>query len=471
MKVVPVILAGGVGSRLWPQSTKEYPKQFLNFFSENSLLELTLSRLSGQNYESPVIICNAENRFIVADQCNKAGFPNSTIITEPLGCNTTLAIASVACYLRAQYDDCTMLILPSDHLIKDISAFRLNIEQAILESSKDKLITFSILPKSPHTGYGYIKLDKQNDSCIKVVAFHEKPSLENAKKYISSKKYFWNSGMFVFRLSTLVKEFIEYSKDLLLLAEFAYDNSIRDYDFIRLEKYKLKTDIDNSNLSIDKVLLEKSQKIFSIVLSSDWTDLGSWKAIYDAFHKDKNQNLISGNVYLNSTTNSYISSNGRIICTFGIDNLYVIDNPNITLISTKDRVSDLANLSKLLPKSILDSNQKGIEIYRPWGYYLIIEQGEKFQVKKLVVKPGAKLSLQSHQYRSEHWVVIKGVSIVHKDGEIYELNEGDSIFIDKNVKHSLENNSNETTEIIEVQSGTYLGEDDIIRYKDIYGRN
>jgi len=174
---------------------------------------------------------------------------------------------------------------------------------------------------------------------------------------------------------------------------------------------------------------------------------------------------------LNSTTNSYISSNGRIICTFGIDNLYVIDNPNITLISSKDRVSDLANLSKLLPKSILDSNQKGIEIYRPWGYYLIIEQGEKFQVKKLVVKPGAKLSLQSHQYRSEHWVVIKGVSIVHKDGEIYELNEGDSIFIDKNVKHSLENNSNETTEIIEVQSGTYLGEDDIIRYKDIYGRN
>jgi len=471
MKIVPVILAGGIGSRLWPQSTKEYPKQFLNFFSTQSLLELTLSRLSDQNYESPVIICNAQNRFIVAEKCHKAGFPNSTIITEPLGGNTSLAIASVACFLKTQYDDCIMLILPSDHLIKDIGAFRLNIEQAFLESCKDKLITFSVFPNSPHTGYGYIKLDKQNDSCMKVVAFHEKPSQETAKEYISSKKYFWNSGMFVFRLSTFVKEFMEYSKDLFQLAEFAYTNSKRDYDFIRLEKYQLHSSIVISNLSIDKVLLEKSQKIFSIVLSSDWTDLGSWEAIYEAFSKDKDQNLTSGNVYLNSTTNSFVSSNGRTICTFGIDNMYVIDNPNITLISTKDRISDLANLNELLPKNILNSNQKGIKIYRPWGHYLIIEQGEKFQVKKLVVKSYAKLSLQSHQFRSEHWVIIKGVATVHKAGEIYELNEGDSIFIDKSIKHSLENNTNESIEIIEVQSGVYLGEDDIIRYEDIYGRD
>jgi mannose-1-phosphate guanylyltransferase/mannose-6-phosphate isomerase len=469
--IIPVILSGGSGTRLWPLSRTQYPKQYLTLAGDKTMLQETILRLNGlYNLADPIIICNADHRFLVAEQCQQIDIANPTILLEPIGRNTAPAIAAVALQSIKDTNDANaiLLVLSADHVIQDIEKFHQAIYIASKHAQEGKLTTFGIVPTDANTGYGYIKTSEDNnDGAYKVEKFIEKPDLKTAESYFEQGNHLWNSGMFMFQANTLINELTIHSPDIVVSVKDAVNNAVKDLDFIRLDKQAFESSPDDS---IDYALMEKSNNVVVVPLESQWNDIGTWSALYDISTKDNNGNVITGDVFVEDTTNTYINANHHMVATLGVHDLIVVDTPNATLISTKDKVHEVKKIVERLRKSDRDEQFCHRKVYRPWGWYDIIAIGRCFQVKTLYIKPGAKISTQLHYKRSEHWIVVNGIATAVNAENTLTLSEGDSIFIPIGVIHSLENKTSDPLKIIEIQSGSYLGEDDIIRFDDIYGR-
>jgi len=469
MKIVPVILSGGSGTRLWPLSRKEYPKQYLPLAGDNTMLQETILRLSGlDNLADPIIICNADHRFLVAEQCQQIDIKNPVILLEPVGRNTAPAIAAAALQSINSLDDAVLLVLSADHVIQDVDAFHQAINIANQQAQEGKLATFGIVPTDANTGYGYIRASKDDsDDAHKVEEFVEKPDLQTAQAYLEQGNYLWNSGMFMFKAATLIDELTVHSLDIVNSVNDAVNNAAQDLDFIRLDKQAFESSPSDS---IDYALMEKSDNVVVVPLDAQWNDIGAWSALHEIGIKDTNGNVIKGDVITQDTTNTYINANHHIVATIGVDNLIVVDTSDATFIATQDKAQEVKSLVESLQSDGRDEGVMHRKVYRPWGWYDSIESGKHFQVKRLHVNPGAELSLQMHHKRAEHWVVVSGTATVVNGEDTSTLKEGESTYIPIGTTHSLENQTNKPLEVIEVQSGVYLGEDDIVRFKDIYGR-
>jgi mannose-1-phosphate guanylyltransferase/mannose-6-phosphate isomerase len=433
------------------------------------MFQETILRLEGlDNLADPIIICNADHRFLVAEQCQQANIKNPTILFEPVGRNTAPAIAAAALQSLKQTDDAVLLVLSADHVIQDIEAFHQTINIASAQAQLGKLVTLGIVPTDANTGYGYIKSSKDNiDGAHKVEEFVEKPNLATAQSYLEQGNFLWNSGMFMFKADTLINELTTHSPSIVTSVSDAANNAIQDLDFIRLDKQAFESSPSDS---IDYALMEKSNNIVVVPLDAQWNDIGTWSALYEIGAKDNNGNAIKGNVIAQDTTNTYINANHHMVATIGVDNLIIVDTPDATFIATQDKAQEVKNIVEALQVSGRCESSVHRKVYRPWGWYDSIESGGHFQVKRLHVKSNAKLSLQMHHKRAEHWVITQGLATVVNGDEKLTLSQGQSTYIPMNTKHSLENLQKEPLELIEVQSGTYLGEDDIIRFEDIYGR-
>lgn len=470
MKIVPVILSGGSGTRLWPLSRQQHPKQYLPLVSDNTMLQETILRLKGlDNLADPIIVCNVDHRFLVAEQCQEIDIVNPTILLEPIGRNTAPAIAAAAVHSLKDFNDAVLLVLSADHVIQNIDAFHEAISAASRQAQGDKLVTFGIVPTDANTGYGYIKASENSaDGAYKVEKFVEKPDLQTAQSYLEQGNYLWNSGMFMFKADVLINELTTHSPNIVTSVNNAVNDAVQDLDFIRLDKQAFESSPSDS---IDCALMEKSSNVVVVSLDAQWNDIGTWSALHDIGEKDSNGNVIRGDVIAQDTTNTYINADHHMAVTIGVDNLIVVDTPDATFIATKDKAQEVKSIVESLRASGRDESGMHRKVYRPWGWYDSIEADEHFQVKRLHVKPGAKLSLQMHHKRAEHWVVVNGTATAINGKEVLTLTEGESTYIPIGTTHALENHTNEILEIIEVQSGVYLGEDDIVRFEDIYGRS
>ena len=466
--IIPIILSGGSGTRLWPLSRKQYPKQYLPLVGDNTMLQETILRLNGlDNLADPIIICNADHRFLVAEQCQQINIKNPTILLEPVGRNTAPAIAAAALQSLKQTDDAVLLVLSADHVIQDIDAFHQAVNIASQQAQEDKLVTFGIVPTDANTGYGYIHKGEVIDDVFKVEEFTEKPNQQTADLFLKTNDYLWNSGMFMFKATTLVDELTTHSPDIVKSVSNAVNNATQDLDFIRLNKQAFESSPSDS---IDYALMEKSDNVVVVPLDAQWNDIGAWSALYDIDTKDSQDNVIKGDVIAQGTTNTYINADHHMVVAIGVDNLIIIDTPDATFIATQDKAQEVKSIVESLQNSGRNEGSSHRKVHRPWGWYDSIESGKYFQVKRLYVKPHAKLSLQMHHKRAEHWVVVSGTATVTHGEKISTLNKGESTYIPLGTIHALENQTNGPLEIIEVQSGSYLGEDDIVRFEDIYGR-
>jgi len=468
--IIPVILSGGSGTRLWPLSRKQFPKQYIPLDGQKTMLQETVLRLKGiKNLIDPIIICGKDHRFLVAEQLKEIEIVDSKIILEPIGKNTAPAVAVAAIYAKKYIDkNSTLLVLPADHLIRDINAFHNAIEIGIEQAESGKLVTFGILPTEPNINYGYIKASRDQSKFKSVLEFKEKPNLKTAQSYFDDGGYFWNSGIFLFKTNSILKELARYADDTLKIVVDSVNAASIDLDFLRLEEISFNSIVATS---IDYAVMEKSNNVIVIPLDAKWNDLGSWRALYNEGHKDINGNVIVGDVVADDTKNCYIHAKNHMVATIGLKDIIIVDTPNATLIADNNKLSDLSRLIEYLDNNERNEQNFHRKVYRPWGWFDSIESGANFQVKRLLVLPGAKLSLQLHHQRDEHWVVVKGTATVVNGEQVFNLSEGESTYIPKNVQHSLENLQKENLEIIEVQSGSYLGEDDIVRLEDIYGRS
>ena len=471
MKIVPVILSGGSGTRLWPLSRQQYPKQFLTLLGNKSMFQETLLRLKGvSNLANPVIVCNENHRFLVAEQLNQIGINNAAIILEPIGRNTAPAITAAAMQIINNIDkkNSVMLVLSADHQINDTDKFQKKINIAKTYAQKGRLVTFGIVPNSPNTGFGYINyIEKLSSEVYEVKKFVEKPDQKTAESYLKDGCYLWNSGMFMFDPNQLLSELSIHCDEIVKTVKKSFDNATQDLDFIRLESQFFESSPSDS---IDYALMEKSNNVVVIKLDAGWSDVGSWSSLYEISEKDKNGNVFKGDIFAEETYNSYIDSGSHIIATIGVSDLVIVDTPDATLIASKEQSHKVQKIVKSLQSFDRDEHINNRKVFRPWGWYDSIESGVNFQVKRLHVNPGAKLSLQMHNKRAEHWVVVDGVANVTNGDKTFELIKGESTHIPIGVTHSLENQTSKILEIIEVQSGIYLGEDDIVRFEDIYGR-
>ena len=465
--MIPVILSGGSGTRLWPLSRRHYPKQFLPLVSNNTMIQETLLRLTGiSGLKAPIAVCNEDHRFMMAEQLREIDVTPAAIILEPLGRNTAPAVALAA--LTATSEDDVLLILPADHVIENVQAFQHAVSQAKLLAEQGYLVTFGIVPTEPETGYGYIKRSTEAvDEAYKVASFVEKPNLETAKTYLESGDYYWNSGMFAFKASSFLSELEKYNPDMLEKCQQALKAAKVDMDFVRLDKEIFATCPSDS---IDYAVMEKTAKAVVIPMDAAWNDVGSWSALWDVTDKDALGNAIMGDVLTVDTSNSFIHAHSKLVSVVGLDNVIVVETADAVMIAAKDRVQDVKEIVDQLKaknRSEADIHRKA---YRPWGNYDLVDIGERHQTKRIIVKPGAKLSLQKHHHRAEHWIVVKGTALVTKGDEQILLSENESTYIPLGIVHCLENLGVIPLEIVEVQSGSYLGEDDIVRLNDQYGR-
>ncbi len=466
--MIPVIMSGGSGTRLWPLSRKNKPKQFLNLFGTSSLFQNTLNRLEGiDDLAEPIIVCNNDHRFMVAEQLHEIDSKNATIILEPCARNTAPAIVVAALQAQSQGHDPLLLVLAADHVIHDQQAFHTAISKAKIAAEQGALVTFGIIPTSAHTGFGYI--EAQEKSVVsQVLAFVEKPDADTAQRYLDSGNYYWNSGMFLFKASTIINEMERFAPDMLKSCQQALTESTTDLDFIRLDKEQFESCPSDS---LDYAVMEKTDKAVVIPLDAGWSDVGSWPSLWENQDKDQQNNVLIGDTVIENVSNSYIHSEQRLVSVLGVDNLIVVDTPDAVMIASKDQAENIKSIVASLSKQNRDEATMHRKGYRPWGYYDSIDSGERFQVKRLSVNPGASLSLQLHHHRAEHWVVVKGVAEVTCGEEVKLLSENESTYIPVGVKHRLHNPGRVPLEIIEVQSGSYLGEDDIVRFDDIYNRS
>ena len=467
----PVVLAGGSGSRLWPKSRAALPKQFLRLTSNLTMLQDTVARLDGTKSEKPIVICNDSHRFLVAEQLRQQNVQHGGILLEPMGRNTAPAIALAALHASLNGEDPTLLVLAADHLINDKEAFHKAIAQAEVLAEQGKLVTFGIVPDSAHTGYGYIKSgDKiaQADVGFDVAEFVEKPDSVTAQQYVDSGNYFWNSGMFLFKASRYLQELEKYAPDMLDICKRAIATEAPDLEFVRVDADIFATCPDDS---IDYAVMEKTDSAAVVPLDAGWSDVGSWSSLWEtAKNKDENQNVIIGDAILDDVHNSYINAEQRLISVVGLDNVVVVETKDAVLVAHKDKVQNIKNVVNKLKADKRPEFEFHREVYRPWGSYDSIDNGERFQVKRIMVKPGEKLSVQMHHHRAEHWIVVAGTAKVTNGSETLLLCENQSTYIPVGVIHALETPGKIPLELIEVQSGTYLGEDDIVRFSDRYGR-
>lgn len=463
----PVILAGGVGSRLWPKSRAALPKQFLSLTSPNSMLQDTVTRLNGTTAHSPIFICNESHRFIVAEQLRQKNISHGGILLEPVGRNTAPAIALAALHARANGEDPILLVLAADHLIKDEKAFQSAIVDAETLAEQGKLVTFGIVPDCAHTGFGYIKVGNSLDTGSDVAAFAEKPDFETAQGYLNDGNYLWNSGMFMFKASRYIEELQKYKPEIVKFCKQAMATQTPDLDFIRVDSDAFVKCPDDS---IDYAVMEKTESAAVVPLDAGWSDVGSWSALWESSNKDQNGNVSVGDTILENTKNSYVNSEQRLVSVIGLEDVIVVETKDAVLVAHKD---DAQNIKKVVSKLKLEKRPEfefHREVYRPWGSYDSIDSGKRFQVKRITVKPGEKLSVQMHHHRAEHWVVVSGSANVTIDDKTKLVTENQSIYIPIGAVHALENPGKIPLELIEIQSGAYLGEDDIVRFSDKYGR-
>ena len=475
--IVPVILSGGSGSRLWPLSRSLYPKQFIDLVNKTTLFQDTIMRLP-DDLAKPLIICNEEHRFLAAEQLRQIKKKSCGIILEPIGKNTAPAVTLAALELKQQLNDPILLVLSADHFIQDKKAFHQAIKVAKTHAMNGKMVTFGIEPTSPEIGYGYIKANPLEDlSAMNIDSFKEKPNIELAKKYLDENtqlklqnlplNWYWNSGMFMFKVSTYLKELEKFEPKILSACKKSLQAIDKDFDFIRLNNDEFFKCIDKS---IDYAVMEHTQNSIIVPLDANWSDIGSWSSLVDVKTKDKNGNVIEGDVILDEVKETYILNSNRLITAIGVSNLVIVDTPDALLVADKKYSQKIKNIVEKLKQDNRPEVKNHLKVYRPWGFFHSLEFGDGFQVKRILVNPGAKLSLQKHQYRSEHWVVIKGTAIVTCEEKVFELKENQSTYIPIKTVHRLENQKSTPLEIIEIQTGSYLGEDDIIRLEDDYQR-
>jgi mannose-1-phosphate guanylyltransferase/mannose-6-phosphate isomerase len=470
--LIPVVLSGGSGTRLWPLSRELYPKQLLPLVGKGTMLQETLARLSGvDGVGAPVVVCNEQHRFLVAEQLREGGTELSSILLEPVGRNTApaIAIAAMAAVTDAnsRAEDPVLLVLPADHVIRNVKAFQSAVEIGRKAALEGKLVTFGVVPNRPETGYGYIRRESGSGPAYGIAEFVEKPDLATATRYVESKEYFWNSGMFMFRASQVLDELRALAPEIYDACAQAFTASKRDLDFTRLP---LKEFSACPSDSIDYAVMEKTKHGVVVPLDAGWSDVGSWSALHDAIPADELGNVRIGDVLTEDTEGCYLQSTSRLVATVGLRDHVVVETKDAVLVVPKDRVQDVKKLVEQLRKQGRYETSLHREVFRPWGSYDSIDQGDRFQVKRLVVKPGASMSLQLHHHRAEHWIVVSGTARITRGEETFLLEENQSTYIPLGTKHRIENPGKIPLHIIEVQSGGYLGEDDIVRFEDRYGR-
>lgn len=462
--ITPVIMAGGSGTRLWPLSRAGHPKQFLALNSKKTMLQETAERLCDLPTSDSITICNEEHRFFVAEQLREIDALGK-IILEPVGRNTAPAIALAA--LLQEEDDPLLLVLAADHVITDREVFANALLKAAPLAEAGKLVTFGIVPSEPHTGYGYIEAGNPLDSAFSVASFKEKPSPDMAADYVSRGGYYWNSGMFLFKASRYLQELKTHRPDIVAACEKAVGTISPDLDFIRIDTEAFTECPDDS---IDYAVMEKTKDAVVVPMDAGWNDIGSWSSLWEISDKDEFGNVASGDVLLHATCNSLAKTDDKLVALVGLTDVVVVSTKDATLVAHKDHVQDAKVIASKLKREGRYEWELHREVYRPWGKYDSVDQGDRYQVKRITVNPGAKLSVQMHHHRAEHWVVVSGSALVTNGDKTFLMSENESTYIPIGVVHALENPGKLPLEIIEIQSGAYLGEDDIVRISDTYGR-
>jgi mannose-1-phosphate guanylyltransferase / mannose-6-phosphate isomerase len=476
--LTPVILSGGAGTRLWPLSRELYPKQLLALTGERTMLQQTALRLSGLAATAPVVVCNEAHRFLVAEQLRQLHIEPRAVVLEPFGRNTAPAIALAALAALKMSaaeqgsDDPELLVLPADHVIRDVTAFQKAVRVALPAVQQGKLVTFGIVPSAPETGYGYIQRGEEDTAgqmsgVYRIARFVEKPSLERARQFLQSGEYLWNSGMFMFRAGRYLQELERFAPQIARVCRSCFEGAKADLDFMRLEA---KCFEQCPSDSIDYAVMEKTSDAVVVPLDAGWSDVGSWSALHEASEADGHGNVSRGDVISEDSEGCYLYSESRLVAAVGLRDHVVVETKDAVLVAPKNRVQDVKKLVARLKEAGRYEHSLHREVFRPWGSYDSIENGERFQVKRLKVKPGATLSLQMHHHRAEHWIVVSGTARITRGEEVFLLEENQSTYIPIGVKHRIENPGMIPLHIIEVQSGSYLGEDDIVRFDDRYGR-
>ena len=468
--MIPVVLSGGAGTRLWPLSRALHPKQFHSLVGANTLIQQTVLRLQRAGYaESPLVVCNEKHRFMAAGQLDEIGASAQCIVLEPVARGTAPALAAAAQVVQAAHGDVVMGVFPADHIIVDETAFQHALQKAVLLAEDNHLITFGIVPHSAHTGYGYLRVEPSaKENAASVLEFVEKPDESTAQSYLEQGGYFWNSGMFVFRTSTLLEAFALHAPQALNHCAEAVKNASEDGPFLRLDEVEFAKAPEDS---IDYAVMEKAANTMMVTLDAGWDDIGSWEALWSALEKDDDGNAVRGEVLAVETRDSLVMADRGLVATLGVRNLAIVDTPDALLVADRDHTDELKSLVAELLSTERSEARHHRKVYRPWGSFDGIEQGEGFQVKRITVDPGKKLSLQRHQHRAEHWIVVRGTAEVTLANEVFTLKANQSTYIPPGIVHRLANVTQVPLEIIEVQTGTYLGEDDIERLEDDFHRS
>lgn len=469
--VHPVILSGGAGSRLWPLSRSLFPKQLLALAGEHSLIQDTVRRVQGPGFGPALVICNVEHRFLIAEQMREAAIKPETIVLEPAGRNTAPAAAIAALMVAEKDPQGVMLLMPADHIVRNGTAFREAVDRAVAAAGRDYLVTFAIRPDSPETGYGYIRRGTAIGglaNTFAVARFVEKPDAATAAGYVESGEYGWNSGMFVFKASLFLAEMERLEPELLAQCRAAYQKGKKDLDFFRLEEASF---AKAKSISIDYAVMERTDKAAMVPVEMGWSDIGSWESLWTASERDSSGNAVKGDVLQHGTRNSYLRSEGPLVAAVGLEDVVVVATTDAVLVSHKSAAQDVKRIVEQLDAQGRELHTTHRKVFRPWGSYEGIDNGDGFQVKHIIVNPGAKLSLQMHHKRAEHWVVVSGLAQVTCDDRVFPLKQNESTYIPLGSRHRLENIGAEPLHLIEVQSGSYLGEDDIVRFEDTYGRS
>ena len=471
--LTPVILSGGAGTRLWPLSRELYPKQLLTLTGARTMLQQTVLRLEGLTTAAPVVVCNEAHRFLVAEQLRQLRITARATVLEPFGRNTAPAIALAAhaalkgCGSDANAVDPVLLVLPADHVIRDVGAFQRAVRAALAAAEAGQLATFGVIASSPETAYGYIQRGAPSGAAFRIARFIEKPNSEHAREFVQSGDYYWNSGMFLFRARRYLQELQRFQPEMARICEAAFRSAQSDLDFTRIAPAAFEGCPADS---IDYAVMEKTADAVVVPLDAGWSDVGSWSSLHEASESDAHGNVTHGDVIIEDTRGSYLYSESRLLTAVGVRDHVVVETKDAVLVAPKNRVQDVKKLVQLLKERGRYEHSLHREVFRPWGSYDSLEGGGRFQVKRLKVKPGATLSLQMHHHRAEHWVVVAGTARITRGDEVFLLEENQSTYIPIGVKHRIENPGMIPLEIIEVQSGSYLGEDDIVRFEDAYGR-
>ena len=469
--IIPVILSGGSGTRLWPLSRAQHPKQFIGLTADESLFQLTLQRLQGltPGAAEPMVVCNEEHRFIVAEQCRAQGVKPHSILLEPLGRNTAPAITAAAITAMADGQDPVLLVLAADHVLTDIPAFHAAVLAGLAAAQAGQLVTFGVVPTAPETGYGYIRVDcaRGGAQVMPVQRFVEKPDLPTAQRYVADGRHFWNSGMFMFRASALLAEMEHFAPGIVHAMRASVEGASSDLDFVRLHAASFAASPSDS---IDYAVMERTDKAMVVPLDAGWSDVGAWSSLWQAMPHDSDGNALRGDVLTHKLSNSLVHAEHRLVAVLGLDDVVVVETADAVLVAHKQQVQDVKHIVEQLKAAARPEVNLHRKVYRPWGNFDALASGERYQVKCITVLPGQRLSTQMHHQRAEHWVVVSGTARVWLGDREILLAENQSTYIPIGVVHTLENPGKIPLELIEVQSGAYLGEDDIVRFDDRYGR-